>query len=107
MKIRKLLLWFVLVDFALFSTWVMWKVGYLGIWEAGFASAGSLQILCDLVISLSLVMVWLVQDARSRGMNPWPWLVATLAAGSLAPLLYLIVRERQPHSAQPGLRSAA
>lgn len=96
MNLKKLLLWSVLIEFALFSGWVMWEVGYLGIWQAGFASAGSLQVLLDLVICAGLIGVWLFNDARQRGMNPWPWLVATLLAGSLAPLLYLIVREQSP-----------
>lgn len=96
MNMKKLLLWFVLIDFALFSGWVMWKVGYIGIWQAGFASLGSLQVLLDLVICASLICAWIFNDARQRGANPWPWMIATLFAGSLAPLLYLIVRERVP-----------
>ena len=93
MNIRKALLWIVLIDFALFSSWVMWDVGYLGIWRAGFASWASLQVLIDLVICAGLICVWMVVDARQRGINPWPWVVATLLTGSLAPLVYLIVRE--------------
>lgn len=96
MNLKKLLLWSVLIEFALFSGWVMWEVGYIGIWQAGFASIGSLQILLDLVICASIISMWLYQDARQRGINPWPWLVATLAAGSLPVLFYLIVRERSP-----------
>lgn len=92
MKLRKIVLWVLLMDFALFSTWVMWDVGYLGIWQAGFTSAASLQILLDLVIACLLIMVWMYGDARARGVNPWPWIVATLLAGSLAPLAYLLVR---------------
>lgn len=93
MKLRKLLLWTILFDFALYSTWVMWNVGYIGIWEAGFTSSASLQILLDLCISCSLICVWIYQDAQARQVNPWPWMLATLAAGSLSPLLYLLVRE--------------
>lgn len=93
MKMKKLLLWMVLLDFALFSSWVLWDVGYLGVWRAGFASPASLQILLDLVICASLVCLWMVADARQRGVVAWPWVVATFALGSLAPLSYLIVRE--------------
>lgn len=96
MNVKKLLLWFVLIDFALFSAWVMWEVGYLGIWQSGLASPGSLQVLLDLVICAGLICFWMIGDARQRGVNPWPWVVATLLAGSLAPLLYLIVRESAP-----------
>lgn len=93
MTLRKILLWTLLIDFALFSAWVLWDVGYLGIWQAGFASPGSVQILLDLVIACLLIMSWMLADARARGVNPWPWMVATLALGSLAPLLYLLMRE--------------
>lgn len=93
MTLRKILLWTLLIDFGLFSTWVMWEVGYLGIWQAGLASMGSLQVLVDLVIACTLIMVWIHGDARARGVNPWPWIIATLFVGSLAPLLYLLLRE--------------
>ena len=93
MKLRKLILWTVLIDFALFTGWAMWKVGYFGIWEAGFTSWGGLQILLDLSISCCVIATWLVADARARHINPWPWLVAILFTGSLATLAYLLVRE--------------
>lgn len=102
MTLRKILLWTLLIDFALFSTWVMWDVGYLGIWQAGLASKGALQVLIDLVIACTLIMFWIHGDARARGVNPWPWMIATVLAGSLAPLTYLLVREysanRQPRA---------
>lgn len=69
----------------------MWKAGYIGIWQAGIASPGSLQILLDLFICAGLICVWMIADARKRGVNAWP--IATLFVGSLAPLGYLIRRE--------------
>jgi hypothetical protein len=93
MNLKKLLLWLVLIDFALFSAWVMWKFGYVAIWQAGIESPASLQILFDLFISAGLICVWMILDARKRGANAWPWVVATLFVGSLAPLAYLIRRE--------------
>jgi hypothetical protein len=94
-KLRQLALWFILIDFAAFSTWVLWQHGYLGIWQAGFTSPASLQILLDLAICCFLICSWIKADAQSRGINPYPWMVATFASGSLAPLVYLIVREYQ------------
>lgn len=93
MNIKKLLLWFVLLDFGLFSAWVVWDVGYLAIWQAGFTSPASLQILLDLVICASLICGWIIQDARRRGANPWPWVLGVVLAGSLVPLAYLLWRE--------------
>lgn len=95
MNIKKLLLWFILIGFGLFSAWVMGEVGYFGIWRAGFDSPGSMQILADLAIGAGLICSWLVVDARRRGTNPWPWVVATILAGSLAPLAYLVTRKSE------------
>jgi hypothetical protein len=78
------------------------QVGYLGILLPHFASAGGLQVLVDLVIALTLVMVWMVADARRRGRTVWPWIALTLVAGSFGPLGYLLagaLRERRERGA--------
>ncbi len=93
MTLRKTLLWIILTSFASYSTWVMWQVGYFGIWQAGFTDIAALQILLDLAIGCFLICCWIKGDAESRGMNPYPWMIATLATGTLAPLLYLLIRE--------------
>jgi hypothetical protein len=54
----------------------------------------SLQIWVDLVIGMLFWIVWLLQDARANGRNPWGWLIASLIVGSFSPLLYLLVYER-------------
>jgi hypothetical protein len=100
MNVKKVLLWLVLISFSLFSVWVTWEVGYVGLWQAGFASPASLQILLDLCISAGLICLWIIADARQRGDNPWPWVVAVVLLGSVASLAYLIRRE-------PAARGAA
>lgn len=95
MKKIKLSLLFVLVVFGGFSTWVMWQVGYSGIWLAGFDNLGSMQILLDLAVACSLICFWIYQDAKSRGSNPYPWMIGTFLGGSLAPLLYCLFREKK------------
>lgn len=102
MKIVKLSLVSVLVLFGGFSTWVMWQVGYSGIWLAGLDNPGSLQILLDLAIACTLICSWIYQDAKSRGINPYPWFIATLLGGSLAPLVYLICRSEKKISERLG-----
>ncbi len=93
MKLKLLLLYFLLIDFALYSGWVMLEYGYFGIWRAGFTNAATMQVLFDLAIGCLLICSWILVDARQRGVNAWPWVIATLLAGTLAPLLYLIRRE--------------
>lgn len=101
MKTMKVILISVLIMFSLFSTWVMWQIGYSGIWLAGIDNPGSLQILLDLVIACSLICTWIYKDAKDRGSNPYPWMIGTVFAGSLVPLLYLIFRRQiQTHALQ-------
>lgn len=93
MNLRTFLLLFILADFALLSGYAMYQVGYFGIWQAGMANWGAMQILADLVIVSLLACVWMVQDARARGQSPWIFVAITLVAGSFGPLLYLLRRE--------------
>jgi hypothetical protein len=96
----KILLFVVLVDFVAFTAWVTATGGSLAEVLALFSANPWVgQLFVDLAIALSLVCVWMWQDARSRGANPLPWVVATVLTGSIAPLAYLLLRptaERLP-----------
>lgn len=92
---RFILILGVLAMFGLYSSWVLWTHGYVAIWQAGMANAPALQVLLDLVIACALISAWMVGDARARGLNPWPFVAVTLAAGSFGPLFYLLWRERR------------
>ena len=83
----------VLIPFGALTGAALWYHGYLGILAPHFQSFGAGQVLADLVIALSLVMVWMWQDAKRIGRNPWPWFGVTLVAGSFGPLLYLLTRK--------------
>lgn len=82
-----------LIAFGVLTGAAVWQHGYLGVFASPLQSLASMQIFVDLVIALSLFLVWLWRDARATGRNPWPWLVVTLAAGSFGPLLYLLARK--------------
>lgn len=88
---KRTILIMVLAAFLVLSALALWHHGYWGIVEPHFKSYGAAQVLTDLVIALSLFMVWMWQDAKKHGRNPWPWLVFTLGTGSIAPLIYLIL----------------
>jgi Terpene cyclase DEP1 len=81
-----------LVLFGALTTVALWQHGYWGILRPHFQSTGAGQVFADLVIALSLVMMWLVRDARASGRSAWPWIAVTLVAGSFGPLLYLLTR---------------
>jgi hypothetical protein len=91
---RNFLVLAVLLAFGAYSLYVMWQVGYVGIWQAGLANLAALQVLLDLVIVCALASIWMLVDGRSRGLTAWPFVLITLAAGSFGPLLYLLYRNR-------------
>lgn len=87
----------ILLPFALYSTYVLYEIGYIGIFTGQFHLAG-FQVLADLVIVCTLAMVWMWRDAAASGRNVWPYILATLTLGSLGPLTYLLLAP-QPRSA--------
>jgi Terpene cyclase DEP1 len=90
--LQRLFVLVVLIAFSALTTVALWRHGYWGIIEPHFQSAGGAQVFTDLVIALSLVVIWMWRDAKAAGRNPWPWIVLTLVVGSIGPLLYLCVR---------------
>lgn len=82
-----------LLLFGALSAMALWQHGYWGIIAPHFQSFGAGQVFADLVIALSLSMVWMWRDAKAIGRNPWPWIAATLATGSFGPLFYLLTRK--------------
>jgi hypothetical protein len=63
--------------------------GYLGVIRLATANAGALTASFDLVIALTMVAIWIAEDARRRKISALPYLLVTLAFGSLGPLIYL------------------
>ena len=92
MNLRSILLIAIFVVFGSYSTWLLFDIGYFGIWQAGFTSPAAIQILADLLIACLLISSWMIGDARARGINVAPWLVGVLTTGTIAILAYLIVR---------------
>jgi uncharacterized membrane protein YqjE len=90
---RLIVLVTVLIGFSALTALALRDHGYWGIIQPHFQSWGGAQVFTDLVILALLACIWMVQDARRRGVNVWPYLAITLAAGSFGPLLYLAVRE--------------
>lgn len=94
MNLRQCLIGAVLLAFTAFSLVAIEEVGYFGLWQAGMTSNASLQVLLDLCIACGLGGLWLIGDARQRGVSAWPWLIAVLTLGSIGLLAYLFMRER-------------
>ena len=64
---------------------------YWGIFEPQLRNFAGLQVLIDLVIALSLFLVWMWKDAKSAGRSPWPSTLLIFATGSIGALIYLLV----------------
>lgn len=97
MSPRLLLLIAVFIGFSFITAPSILEVGPVGIIDYQLAHWAGIQVLTDLVIMATFVMIWMVIDARKIGLNPWPFVVATMVAGSFGPLAYLIWREiKQP-----------
>ena len=88
----------ILIPFSILSAVALWQVGYWGLLEPQFKTFGAGQVLADLVIAVSLALVWIWYDAKATGRNAWPWIALSLVAGSFGPLLYLLTRKPAANS---------
>jgi len=57
------------------------------------ANGWTVLAVTDLCISLGLVSVWLIQDAKSRGRSALGYVLLTITTGSIGPLVYLLNRD--------------
>jgi hypothetical protein len=87
---QRTLLTVVLVLFGALTAAALWQTGFLGIIDWHVKTFGGGQVFADLVIALTLAMVWMWHNAKATGRNVWPWVALTLATGSFGPLLYLL-----------------
>ncbi len=95
---QRSLLTITLILFGALSAVALWQHGYWGIIAPHFKNFGAGQVLADLVIAITLAMVWMWHDAKATGRNVWPWIGLTLATGSFGPLIYLLTRKPAPNS---------
>lgn len=108
MKLRLFLVIAVFAAFSIYTAIVVFDHGYTGFIDLALTGGWGAQVFIDLCIALTLFMVWLVPDARERGIPAWPYLVAILTTGSVGALGYLVHRtatDSKSGSAAP--RSAA
>ena len=103
MNKKQWLLAIVLVDFALLNAYVVYQYGYGGFVELVMANAATVAAMVDLTIALSLIAIWMWNDAKARGISALPYLGLTLVFGSIGPLLYLL---RIAGRREPGLAPA-
>ena len=104
MNWKQIVLSLVLLDFMALCVWALWSHGgMLPMLEELASTPAGLNVMADFLIFYVAGMVWMVRDARERGLSPWPWVVTTAATGSIGLLAYLIKRAASP---APVLKSA-
>ncbi len=90
---RLTLLLVVLVPFLVWSTGIAVHEGYFGFIGMAMRERWGLQVSIDLAIALTLFVVWMLPDARQRGLPGWLYLILTVTLGSIGALSYLVHRE--------------
>jgi hypothetical protein len=70
----------------------VYAYGLLGFFRAALSNGAAIASFADMVVALSLICLWMAEDARERGFSALPYVLVTLALGSPGPLLYLIRR---------------
>jgi len=107
MKAQRIILAFVLADFVGLTAYALVQYGLAGLFELATANAVTVTLTADLVISLTLISVWMWRDAHARGISVIPYLLLTLGFGSVGPLLYLLQRPAEEEArAQVAVRAA-
>jgi len=92
MNTRLILLAVALTAFSVYTAAVVAQHGYTGFLSLAWSEAWAGQMLVDLTIALALFAVWLVPDARERGIAAWPYLILIGTTGSIGALAYLAHR---------------
>lgn len=93
MNTRQIVLTLVALDFLAMTVYVVANHGYVGMFADLLSTWPGILTAFDLTIALFMIMSWMLVDARKHGLAVLPYMIATLAFGSLGPLAYLIRRE--------------
>src|SRR5690349_10722154 len=92
MNLKKIVPLVLLVGFSALTLETVIKDGYTEWLRLALTHTSAGLLLVDLTIALSLVLAWMIKDARERNATVWPFAILTVALGSVGPLAYLVVR---------------
>ena len=107
MKLRLFSLIAIFAAFTIYTATVVADLGYFGFVELAMTGGWAAQIFIDLCLTLTLFAIWMVPDARDRGIPALPYFLAILTTGSIGALAYLIHRTaKDPSPATPHPASA-
>lgn len=89
----------VFVGFTAYTLDVAHTHGLLGFLTLAGRERWGMQLLLDLMISLFFAGAWVRHDARKRGIDARPYLVAMALGGSVGTFAYLVRRSLAPRPA--------
>ena len=93
MKLKQIGITLVFLDFAALTGYALYQEGLIGIWEMATSSWWATQITFDLCFAALFGSLWVWRDAKKRGLDPLPYVLAVPFTGSLALLVYAIRRQ--------------
>jgi len=96
MNRKQLVLSAALIVLLAMDAYSIYLYGYIGFFRMVLANFAGVTAFVDLAIALVLILAWMGDDARQRKVSAIPYLVLTVALGSIGPLLYLICRFKDP-----------
>jgi hypothetical protein len=89
----KFLLTIVLVLFSVYTGWIVWEFGYTSVFEVSFREHPSTQAVVDLFVMGGVLLLVMIFDNQRSGRplhKILPFVLLTIFAGSIGPLLYLL-----------------
>lgn len=89
---QKAILGLVLVLFLAMTGEVLYEHGYLAFFVIASSNSATQLMMFDLVVSLTLITIWMAGDAKEKGKAIVPFVLITLFFGVAGPLLYLLTR---------------
>jgi hypothetical protein len=89
------------------NAYAVYLYGYIGFFRTVLANFAGVATFVDLIIALVLILAWIGDDARRRNVSAIPYLVLTIALGSVGPLVYLIRRASDPTAPAESLAPSA
>ncbi|MGB5813476.1 MAG: hypothetical protein WBG86_23270 [Polyangiales bacterium] len=97
MKFQNFFLIAIFVAFTGYTGMVILEHGLTGFIDIAEAGGWATQVFIDLCVALTAFIVWMLGDAKARGIAAWPYALAILTTGSVGALAYLVHRSfREP-----------
>lgn len=85
---RAILTTLVFVVFTVYSFGVIGEHGLMSLFDVAMQGGWGTQVFLDLCIAITVSVVWIRNDARSKQLTWWPFALASVALGSIAVLAY-------------------